>query len=90
MAIALLEIIGTDQALFENDSEPTQTLGDITFTYTLLGGTTYSVDFEGNDVEGTTIDLTNAEGEIKGTVNPTKVFWLIANVMKEVLCPDCV
>jgi hypothetical protein len=76
---------------FKNDAIPAQNIGNIVYSnLTNLGGDDYSLDFSGHNVEDIAISEDNVEVVISGTVNPTKVFWAIAAVLKEVLCPECV
>ena len=76
---------------FKNDAIPAQKLGNIVYSnLTNLGGNDYSLDFSGYNVERNAVNETGVEVVILGTVNPTKVFWAIAAILKEVVCPECV
>jgi len=88
MSLEITKITEPNKIKFKNG---TQVLGAIEYTnLTLISGSDYSVYFEGQNVEGDTIELTNTEIQLEGSINPTTVFWAIAAVLKEVLCPTCV
>jgi hypothetical protein len=90
MSIQLNQIIGTNNALFENDDIPGQDNGDIVWDNLEETGPNYfEMNVSGYDVQGNAISTTPCEGQINGDVNPTKVFLLIARVLKKTLCPTC-
>ena len=64
--------------------------GAIAWDEPVLEGNVYKVTFSGFDVTGKIIPVTTIEVEATSEpINPTKVFWWIAEKAKGLLCPKC-
>lgn len=92
MAIKLIseEPLEENAALFENDAVSGEDNGSIEWEIPFLENGAWKVTFEGLDVEGTVINSTTVVIPLSETINPTKVFWWLANKAKEILCPTCI
>ena len=90
MAIALLEEVTENAALFENDQVSGSDLGDITWHEPEETSTgVFDITYEGTDVLGGSINSTTISVTGSTSYTPAQWFWIIAKKAKEVLCPDC-
>lgn len=91
MSIVLIteEPLQSNAALFENSENEEQDLGDITWNNPYKVSGEWFVTFSGVDAAGATIESTEIEVEQADTINPTKVFWALVRLAREVLCPEC-
>ena len=78
-------------AAYENNATGDKR-GAIAWGDPVLENNIYRVTFSGFDVTGKIIPTETIEVESVGDdeINPTKVFWWIANKLKETLCPECI
>jgi len=86
MGINLIEIDG-NSATFENSEGSLE--GSLTWNDPVENGGIWEVTFQGTDTLSDPISTQTTEIDQSETINPTKVFWWIANKLKEVLCPEC-
>ena len=87
--ICTTDPITSNYAEFEDDEVSGNDQGAISWDnpYEVSGG--WKLDFEGTDVEGSTISSTTIDIAEEYTINPTKVAkWLIKKA-KEFICPNC-
>jgi len=90
MAIALLEEITGNAALFENDYVSGDDLGDITWSEPEEVSTdNYSVDVQGTDTGGGTIAVTTVVVHSLTWPTPAQVFRLVVDKIRDTLCPSC-
>jgi len=93
MAIKLITSspLSSNYAAFKNEAISGQDQGTLNWDSPYEDEGTYYVDVtSGTDVEGTLLAATTVEIPEADTVNPTKVFWAVAKVLKAVICPECV
>lgn len=89
----MLAIINPQNGLvtFENTAISGQNQGVLNYEdLTNVSGNNYTVVAYGLDVNGNEFNAGEINVTISGDINPTTVFWAIAAVIKETLCPECV
>lgn len=92
MAIVLTSIQDTS-ATFKNDANSNQIHGTINWgeiSYNSETGKYEIADVQGTSVSNAPFDAGTVEGIPEAdTIDPTKVFWFLVEVLEETLCPDC-
>ena len=90
MAIYLIEIVSDTKAKCGSNLSLSHNKGVVEWSnLTHLGGVEYELDVVGKNVQGDPFSSVTITVEIEGEINPTKVFWAVVAVLKEVICPEC-
>ena len=89
MELQLLSI-GSNVAAFGRIGKPKEQKGLMYWSNPVhLSGDNYSLTASGRNTAGVNFEDQQIEVEIKGDVNPTKVFWAIYKALDKLVCPNC-
>lgn len=86
----MIEIIkmGKNECWFKTDTD--KNIGFLVWTEPKAQDKCHHITMVKGLSAGGDIINTNVVFEVEGKVNPSKVFWLVAKVLKKVLCPHCI